>query len=430
MSRRLIIGTIALGAALASASCQDSTSPQASLTLSAASRAVSLSEDSLRVTADSVGVTLDVANPAATTWLATHGGGAWLTLNTTRGTGNGTLRWQRDAAVLPAAGTYVDTITVAVQGSAASVVRLVDTLVIREEPAQYIAVRRAWQPGERDSLRAYILRNNALDEFSEVAAQSLDQEDSTTDVVPNPAWRGAAALPAGVRLAPQFATGWGARGLDILVVFDSLPSTPSIERDSLDWIAVRWWNPADSTWKGWIINATTAGTFATYVNVNTAAFNTSYAHTGVGAGELRLASGTYWEATSGRYRITSNGGYGAYSQLTGGPYLGGDYAVGTMLGRIRTVSMARQAGSDPPNPSIVDFNFGFTPITSWRIRCYFPPVPPVAPYHACTGQAAARLVAAARAGRVTPALLAGMSDPLFNSLAPRPRPRSRRRRRV
>jgi hypothetical protein len=425
MSRQLILGSISLGAALACTACKDSTSPPASLTLTVASRSVSISEDSLRVTTDSVGV----ANPAGTTWVATHGGAAWLTLTTAGGTGNGTVRWQRDATILTTVGQFIDTITVSVQGTAGSAVRLVDTLTIREVPARYITARRAWRPGERDSMKAYIVRTNALDDFSAVAAQALDQEDSTTEVVLNPAWHPAASLPAGVQLAPMFAAGWGARGLDILVVFDSVPGG-TIQRDSLDWIAVRWWNPADSTYKGWIIRGTTAGTFTTYANVNTAGFDASGAHTGVGAGEAQLSTGSYWEGTSGQYRITSNGSYGAFAQLTGGPYLGGDYAVGQMAGRLRTVTMPLQFGSSGVDPSIVDFNFGFTPITSWRIRCYFPPVPPVAPYHACTGQAAARLVAAARAGRVTAALLAGLSDPILNAMTPRTRPRARRWRRV
>jgi hypothetical protein len=425
-SRRL--GAIAVAGVLACGACRDSTAPPAALSLAAASRAVAIPEDSLRITVDSVAVTPGGTNPSGTAWVAVHGGGAWLTLTTASGTGSGTLRWQRDATILSTAGTFVDTITVYLRGSAGSAVRLVDTLTIRAVPAQYITVRRAWRPGERDSLRAYVLRTNALDDFSEVAAQAIDQEDSTTEVVANPARRPAAALPAGVHPAAMFATGWGARGLDILVVFDSIPGN-SATRDSLDWIAVRWWNPADSTWKGWIINATTAGSFSTYVNVNTTAFNASGAHSGVGAGEARLASRTYWEGTSGQYRITFNGFYGSYAQLTGGPYRGGDYAVGFMLGRLLTIVMPRQFGPDAPATSTVDFDFGWPPITGWRIRCYFG-VTPVAPYHACTGQAAARLVAAARAGRVTAALLAGVSDPVLNTLAPRPRPRARRRRRA
>ena len=423
-------GAVAVAGALACAGCERSTAPAAALGLAAGSRSVTIGEDSLRVTTDSVGVTPGGTNPAGVTWVAAHGGGAWLTLTTASGTGIGTVRWQRDATILTTAGLFIDTITVYVQGSASSAVRLVDTLTVQEVPAQYITARRAWRPGERDSLKAYIVRTGALDDVSGVAAQALDQEDSTTEVILNPAWHPAAAAPAGVRPAPMFATGWGARGLDMLVVFDSMPDVAGIQRDSLDWIAVRWWNPADSTWKGWIIRATTAATFPTYQTVNTTAFNASGANTGVGAGEARLASGTYWEGNSGQYRITSNSGYGAYSQMTGGPYLGGDFAVGQMLGRLNNVKMPRQLGADAPATSTVNFDFGAAPVTAWRIRCYFPPVPPVSPYHACTGQAAARLVAAARAHRVTPALLAGLSDPILNATTPRPRPLSRRRTRA
>jgi hypothetical protein len=248
----------------------------------------------------------------------------------------------------------------------------------------------------------------------------------------NPAWRRPAALPPGVQLAPLFATGWGTRGLDILVVFDSIPFDVAT-RDSLDWIAVRWWNPADSTWKGWIVDPTTASTFTTYDTVNTNSFNAHAGHisghTNVGAGEARLASGSYWEGTSGQFRITYNASYGAFAQMTGGPYLGGDYAVGRMLGRLLNVSMPRQLGTDTPATATVNYNFSLAPLTAWRIRCYFG-VTPVSPYHACTGQAAARLVAAARAHRVTPALLAGLSDPILNATTRRARGPARRRRRA
>ena len=428
------IGALVVFGVMGSLACHDSTSSSpGSLTLSAASRAVSLRVDSLRVTTDSVTVTVSGAG----SWAATHGGGTWLTLTTASGTGNGAVRWWRDATVLRTGFTYVDTvyvdtITVTLQGTGGASASLVDSVTVRDAPLQFIAVRRPWRPGERDSLAAYIVRTGAMGDFSEVAAQALAQEDATVDVIQNPLWHApAGAPPAGVQFSPQFAAGWGARGLDILVVFDSVPGG-TVQRDSLNWIAVRWWNPADSTWKGWMINATPLVTFPTGVPVTTNTFNGSYGHSGVGGGEARLVSATYWEASTGTYIIGSNTGYGTFSQLTGGPYKGGDYAVGTFKGKLTSIVMPRLVGTDLPLTSTfsLDFSKAGSAIPSWQIVCYFPPITPVSPYHACTGQAAARLVAAAHAGRVTAALLAGVPDPLLNVMTPRARPRGRRRRRA
>lgn len=432
MPRRSHIGTVALLGAVGSWACHDSTAPPGRLVaLSATSRGVSLREDSLRVVTDSAAVSLGGARAASTGWVATHGGGTWLTLTTASGTGSGVVRWTRNVPALTA-GTYVDTITVALQGTAAATALLVDSVTVRDAPAQYIAARRAWRIGERDSLAAYIVRTRAMDDFSDVAAQALLREDSAVDIILNPAWHAAAGMgAAGVLPAPRIANGWNGRGLDILVVFDSVPGG-TIQRDSLDWISLRWWNPADSTWKGWMIRGTNVATWGTYVTVNTTAFDATGEHSGVGGGEARLASGTYWEANGGGYRTTYNAGYGTFSQLTSGPYLGGDYAVGRMGGRLNNITMPRLLGGDAPATQTFSVDFETSYLSAWRIICYFPPIPPVSPYHACTGEAAARLVAAARAGRVTPALLAGVADPLFDAMTPRarPRPRPRRRRRV
>jgi hypothetical protein len=432
------IGALVVFGVMGSLACHDSTSSSTgSVTLSAVSRAVSLREDSLRLVTDSVAVSLGAGNTSAA-WTATHGGGTWLTLITASGTGSGVVRWRRDATVLRTGFTYVDTayvdtITVTLQGTGGASASLVDSVTVRDAPLQFIAVRRPWRPGERDSQAAYIVRTGALGDFSGVATQALAQEDATVDVILNPAWHGSAGSPpAGVQFAPQFAAGWGARGLDILVVFDSVPGG-TIQRDSLNWIAVRWWNPADSTWKGWMINATPLLTFPSGVAVSTAGFDAASGHSGVGGGEARYTSLTYWEANSGTYIIGSNSGYGTFSVLTGGPYKGGDYAVGTFKGKLTTIVMPRQpGGTDPPLTSTfsLDFSKSISAITAWRIVCYFPPITPVSPYHACTGQAAARLVAAARAGRVTPELLAGFSDPILSALTPGTRRRGRRRRRA
>ena len=413
---RAFVLALAAAAALAAGCSKDATAPGLAVTLSATRRSVSFREDSIRVTTDSVAVGVTGPGAATAGWVATHGGGTWLTLTTAGGTGSGVVRWRRDATVLMAGATHVDTITVTVQGAGGATAFLVDSLTVRDAPAQYITVRRAWHAGERDSMAAYIARAGVMGEYSDAAAQAVLQEDSAVDIIVNPAWHAPAGMgAAGVERAPQIANGWSGRGLDLLVVFDSVPGG-TIQRDSLDWISLRWWNPADSTWQGWMINGTAASTFA-YQTVNTTAFNATGEHSGVGGGEARLASLTYWEANGGTFRVTTNGSYGTFSQIASGPYKGGDLAVGLMGGRLTNITMPRVLGADAPATQTFSVDFETSTLSSWRIICYFPPIPPVSPYHACTGSAAARLVAAARAHRLTAAMEAGVTDELLRPAA-------------
>ncbi len=393
----------AFAAALGAACVQDSTVPATFLSVSAASRSVSLREDSLAVRTDSTLVLL-ASSLAGKPWTAAHGAAGWLTLTTAGGTGTAPLRWSVDPTALWS-GTWVDTITVTVTGVAGAVARVVDSVTVRDAPSQYITVQRPWRPGERDSVAAFIVRTGALGAFSDVAAQAVAQEATTVDVVPNPAWRPAGAPAGGVQLAPLFQSGWSGRGLDILVVFDSLPDNPAnpaslgIQRDSLDWVSVRWWNPADSTWKGWLIRGTTDSVFPGDKAVNTTAFDASGLHSGVGGGESRLATGTYWEANAGKYRVGLNGNYGPYDTILSGPYTGGDFAVGQQAGRLNNMVLSRMLGTDTPATQTFSWDYSGTPIPSWRIRCYFAPVPPAPGFHQCRGSAVAALVRAAREGR-------------------------------
>jgi len=266
-----------------------------------------------------------------------------------------------------------------------------------EEPAQYISVRRAWRPGERDSVASYVVRTGAWGQYSDLAATAVWAWDSTTDVIVNPEWQPAAAAAAGLRLAPQFAAGWGSVGMDVRIVFDSIPGG-TVQKDSLDWVITLWWNPADSTWKGYMLNATTDATFVER-NVSTAFLDASDGKDGAGGGESRAASGTYWEAEGGTYRINENASYGGLSTITSGPFLGGNIQYGLMGGRLRKVTMPRIAGADAPATQTVDYDFRFARIGSQRMFCYFAPVTPPPGYTQCTGQAFANILAAARAGR-------------------------------
>ena len=269
-----------------------------------------------------------------------------------------------------------------------------DTTAPVDTPAQYIAVKRAWRPGERDSVTQFILATGAWGQFSALAAQSVPQWDSAVDVIVNPAWS-ASVVPSGLQLAPAFSATWGTAGIDLRIVFDTVVGG-TVQKDSLNWKMLYWWNPADSTWKGYVVNATTATTFA-YVTLNTTAFDASGAHSGAGGGEARLADGTYWEANGGQWRITSNGSYGGMSVIASGPFKGGNILTGLMGGRLNAVTMPRIMGTTAPTTQNITFDFSGT-IYAQRMFCYFTPVTPPSGYSQCTGTAIAALIAAARSG--------------------------------
>ncbi|MDZ4389010.1 MAG: hypothetical protein U0974_04705, partial [Gemmatimonadales bacterium] len=100
--------------------------------------AMSVSPSSRSITAqagsavggDSATVTLSGDNSGGTQWSATKRK-AWTTLTTASGTGSGKVKWNRSSSGL-AAGTYVDTITVAASGVSARTV--IDTLVVTTAP--------------------------------------------------------------------------------------------------------------------------------------------------------------------------------------------------------------------------------------------------------------------------------------------------------
>jgi hypothetical protein len=307
------------------------------------------------------------------------------------------------------------------------------TAPVGEAPAQFISVRRAWRPGERDSLVAFIIRNGSWGQFSDLAAQSVPQWDSAVDVVLNPAWQPSAAPTASApaplfsSMGAQFQSSWGTAGVDVRIVYDSIPGG-TVQRDSLNWKLLFWWNPADQTWKGYVVNATTTSTFA-YVTLNTTSFNASGGKSGAGGGEARsrVDSATYWEANGGQWRVTYNGGYGALGVITSGPFTGGNIQTGQMGGALASVTMPRVSGTTPPASQTITFDFSGG-IYSQRMFCYFTPVTPPTGYSQCTGVAIARLVAAARAHRLTARMAADLADSLF-ALPPAPRlARSGRRR--
>ena len=77
---------------------------------------------------DSVALAISGTGAASFAWTVSKAK-AWTTLGTTAGTGNGVVRWGRNAAGL-APGVYVDTITISGTGLATPA-RLIDTLLVR-----------------------------------------------------------------------------------------------------------------------------------------------------------------------------------------------------------------------------------------------------------------------------------------------------------
>jgi len=369
-----------LGAALVVASCTDAAAPRPlSIAVAPASRALGVHEDSVTtVVADSAVVVLRGEGSGAARWSATHGGAPWLTLVAAGGGSGVAVRWVVDPTVLPP-GTYVDTITVAASGASAE---LVDTLVVRGAPAQLITVRRPWLPGEQAAAIAEAEQNHTpLPYVGDVSSLAADMfgGDSVTVVVTNPAYApGSGRLPR----AAQFSAGWSAMGLDL-----SIQDRSAVPWDTLNWLGVMWWNPADSTWKGWTIVATKAATVK-LTNVSTTAFDASQGTSGAGGGEAQQSTGTYWEASSGQVQISRNNGCGTTTTVASGVWKGGTKQTCNFGGRLVNLTMPRRAGSTAPATQTINFDFRSPPIVGSRLTCVFP--------SPCTGAA---VIAALRARR-------------------------------
>ena len=96
---------------------------------------------------DSASVVLTGAGAEGAAWAASHVGGPWLSVTTAAGSGSGLVRWQRDPAGL-AAGWYVDTVVVITAGAVGSPAAVVDSFLVRLEPA-HGAAYAAFEVGER-----------------------------------------------------------------------------------------------------------------------------------------------------------------------------------------------------------------------------------------------------------------------------------------
>ncbi len=242
-----------------------------------------------------------------------------------------------------------------------------------DPPSEFIAVRRAWLPGERAATIAAIQANQSWGFMSDYAADIYHDVDSVTVVASNPDFSLRAVNGASLLLEPRFATTWNIGGMDIVNI-----NINPVPRDTVHWIGVFWSNPVEPTWKGFAYGGggLATNTILARTDVNTTAFDATGNKTGAGGGEIRASTGTLWQGNGpiagaiNDMQVTA-AAYGATSTVTTGPYLGGTKASGSMQGRLHSVSMTRIQGTDAPNPMTVDYDFRGVSIGSVRIVCVF-----------------------------------------------------------
>ena len=242
-----------------------------------------------------------------------------------------------------------------------------------EEPSQYIAVRRAWAPGERAATIQQIEQTGALAFVSAYASTIYSDPDSVVTLVQNPEWTPPAAhstTSLALHLANRFAVTWNVAGVRLEAYNDS-----QVPSDTTVWTGIFYYDPADTGNRGYIIRGGTSTTFGR-TNVNTTAFEASGNKTGAGGGEVHLGTGSEW--TAGGPVIPQRNTievllqtYGAQTSITSGPWLGGLEASGTMQGRAKRVVFNRVAGTDLPLTFEVDIDFRGG-IQSMQIVCNFP----------------------------------------------------------
>ena len=392
-----------LAAALAAGCADETTAPVPRLSVSPAVRVFRVRDDSVMTSADSALVAVGGAGADTVRWVATHTAAPWVSLVTAGGTGGGVLRWTRDASWY-FAGTYVDTITVKLLAPDSATVRLVDSLVVVDGPPRYVTVRRAWRPGERDSLAAAIVALRLwafplVGDISDLAPAALAHRDSTTEVIQNPLWRPAYSV-AGVGELRYDAT-FLAEGLDLQIVFDPNPFDAIVERDSLPWRMILWYKSgAQQTAHGFVVRSTPLLQWSSKRSIKTADFDANGGHPDYTAsGEVSIgADTTYWEGYNGGFVLSLNGNYGTQDTLETGPFSGGNIYYGQMTGSVSNNAMAclYPVGCTVPEQK---FSATWTLIYAERIRCYWPPITPPTGFSQCTGQAFGNILAAARAFR-------------------------------
>jgi hypothetical protein len=250
-----------------------------------------------------------------------------------------------------------------------------------EPAAEYVTVRRAWLPGERDSLIARIQRTRQFNAFymdlSDYAVDLLPV-DSAIEIVPVPMPVPDVATPFGpVRAVPRAirvpGTGWSVIGIDTKLI-----NTDPTPDDTLRWLGWLWFDTADSTQKGFAFafRAPTSNTVAATF-VNTPAFDAAFGKAGAGAGEvdgIPPAPLTYWQGNGWVRRNTVsmslNFSFSGTTPVTTGPYTGGTSQVAFMSGVLDSIRLDRVSGSASPATQYASIRLTF--VGGIRLVCVFP----------------------------------------------------------
>jgi hypothetical protein len=143
--------------------------------------------------------------------------------------------------------------------------------------------------------------------------------------------------------------------------------------DTLFWHLAIWSDPANALDHGFAIAASRLPTF-NITPTNSTTFDATGGKSGAAAGEFHGSTGTLWldVGSQGIFKLQSQAYPGAFSPVTSGPWLGGQYRSGTQAGRVSNSVMARQAGSETPALFTVDVDYRIVPISSIEILCVFP----------------------------------------------------------
>jgi len=241
----------------------------------------------------------------------------------------------------------------------------------------FVTVRRAWFPGERDSMIAHIVASRALS-FPYVGdlsdnANEIFRTDSVDAIVPNPDLAPAATAPLGLSAAPMVpGTGWTTAGVDVRII----NTTPTPD-DTVRWLGWFWYNSTTNTQKGYAfafvqLPATTVAA----TSVNTTTFDAAFGKSGAGGGEVtgNPPGNTYWQANGWTRRntlsVTASLALGGTSTVTTGPFLGGTQQTLLMSGVLDSVRLDRVSGSGTPVTQYASITLNL--VGSIRYSCTFP----------------------------------------------------------
>jgi hypothetical protein len=242
-----------------------------------------------------------------------------------------------------------------------------------ELPAEYLAVRRAWAPGERAALIQRILTNREYNflyvgDVSDLAPQIYADTDSVVVLVRNTAVQGSASGPVPAPALRQFSPTWNFVALKLTEVNNSVAPP-----DTLFWHMTVWADPVNGGNHGYAIAFSRSSTFN--INpINSANFDAANGTAGAAAGEVHVATGTTWidDAKGGRFHVTSQVYPGGFTTVTSGPFLGGQVRTGTAYGRVNNSNFVRDTGAEAPASFTVSYDYRGTGLPALEIVCVFP----------------------------------------------------------